>query len=84
MMSPADTVARNIKPTYWREGGLIGAVSTGAFIAYLTYGLCRNSDSIHGSCAEGLVGGGLLGGLLGFGIGALVGGQFPKHPRNDL
>jgi hypothetical protein len=75
----ADTVARHIKPTYWREGGLIGAVSVGAFIAYLAHGLCQDSDTIRGSCADELVGGALLGGLVGFGIGALVGGQFPKH-----
>lgn len=82
MLSLADTVARNIKPTYWREGGLVGAVSVGAFMAYFVHALCQLDDSIRGSCAETLVRGGLFGGLVGFGIGAMVGGQFPKHPRN--
>jgi hypothetical protein len=76
---PADTVARHISPTYWREGGLIGAGSVGAFMAYFIYGFCQDSDTVRGSCADELVRGGLLGGLVGFGIGALVGGQFPKH-----
>lgn len=41
MLSLADTVARHIKPTYWREGGLVGGVSVGAFMAYLAHGCAR-------------------------------------------
>jgi hypothetical protein len=75
----ADTVVRHIKPTYWREGGLVGAVAIGTFMAYLGHGLCSDGDTTRGSCADELVSGALLGGFAGFGIGALIGGQFPKH-----
>ena len=80
MPSLADTAARDIEPTYWREGGLVGAVSIGAFMGYLVHGLCQDSDTTRGSCADELLRGALFGGLVGFGMGALVGGQFPKPP----
>ena len=71
-------MARQIKPTYWKEGGVIGAVAVGAFGAWLFHGLCSDSDTAEG-CTGALVGGALGGGLLGFLTGALIGGQFPKH-----
>jgi hypothetical protein len=74
----ADTVVRQIKPTYWKEGGIVGAVAVGAFGGWLVHGLCRDSES-GGDCTGALVGGALGGGLLGFLTGALIGGQFPKH-----
>ena len=76
-----DTVPRKIKPTYWKEGGIIGAIVAGSFLAYLFHGLCASSDSSGGACAGALVGGIVLGGGLGFVSGALVGGQFDKNPK---
>ena len=78
---PADTVARQIKPTYWKEGGVIGAVPMAVFLGWLTHGLCQDSDGGGGGCTRALVGGALGGGLAGFLAGALIGGQFPKHPK---
>jgi hypothetical protein len=78
---PADTVARQIKPTHWKEGGIVGALLLGAFGVWFGNEVCRNSEG-GGSCAGALVGGGLGGGLIGFLTGALIGGQFPKHPKS--
>lgn len=80
-LEPGDTVPRQIKPTYWKEGGIIGAIMAGSFLAYLFHGLCASSDSSAPSCAGALVGGIVMGGGLGFISGALVGGQFDKNPK---
>lgn len=74
-----DSVPREIRPTHWKEGALIGGLSLGVGLAFLADGLCRSSDS-GGSCGGATTGGFLLGGVLGGFIGALVGGQFPKGP----
>jgi hypothetical protein len=77
---PSDTVVRRIKPTYWKEGGIVGAVAAGAFLAYPAGGLCQYSDSGE-SCGGAAIGGAVLGAGVGFGLGALIGGQFPKRPK---
>jgi hypothetical protein len=69
-----DSVRREIRPTHWKEGGLIGGVVTGVGLAVWLNGWCHHSDDCRGVVPAGLVAGGLLGGL----VGALVGGQFPK------
>jgi hypothetical protein len=75
----SDTVARQIRPTYWKEGGIVGALAAGAFLGWLAHGFCNYSES-GGGCTGALVGGALGGGLIGFLTGALIGGQFPKQP----
>jgi hypothetical protein len=76
-VSSVDTVERQIRPTHWKEGALVGGVVTGLGLALLIDGLC-SSDS-GGNCVNavvvGLVGGGAVGGV----VGALIGGQFPKR-----
>ncbi|HEY3012936.1 MAG TPA: hypothetical protein VGJ36_09330 [Gemmatimonadales bacterium] len=57
----------------------MGGLVFGVFLAYLGNGLCQSGDSREDNCGTALVGGALVGGLLGFGVGALIGGQFPKH-----
>jgi hypothetical protein len=74
----ADSVVRQIRPTHWKEGGLVGALAVGAFGAWFGNEICRNSDT-GGGCTGLMLGGALGGGVLGFLIGALIGGQFPKH-----
>jgi hypothetical protein len=74
-----DTIRRQIKPTHWKEGGLVGALAVGAFGAWFGNEICRNSDT-GGGCTGLTLGGALGGGVVGFLIGALIGGQFPKHP----
>jgi len=68
-----------IPPTHWEEGAIIGGVAVGIFGAVLGVGLCNFDEPCHNSAvaaAAGLV----LGGLVGVGVGAMIGGQFPKHP----
>lgn len=70
-----DSVRRDIRPTRWKEGALIGGLVTGLGLALVMDGLC-SSDT--GNCGGALAGGFLAGGLLGGIVGALIGGQFPK------
>src|SRR5438105_1810042 len=72
----ATTALRTIPRTYWLEGALIGAIGLGTFTAIGFHDLCES----HESC---MVGGGVLGGAVGFTIGALVGGQFRKASRDS-
>jgi hypothetical protein len=73
----ADSVRRQIRPTHWKEGALIGGLAMGLGFAYLADGFCRSSDTIDG-CGGALPAGFLIGGILGGFTGALIGGQFPK------
>jgi hypothetical protein len=74
-----DSVPRDIRPTYWKEGALVGGISLGLGFALLWDSFCRSSDS-GGSCGGATTAGFLVGGVLGGLIGALIGGQFPKDP----
>ncbi len=73
-----DTVPRDIRPTHWKEGALIGGLALGVGLAFLVDGLCRSSDS--GNCGGATTGGFFAGALIGGLTGALIGGQFPKGP----
>ncbi len=60
-----------IRGTHWLEGGLIGGVVMGVVGA----GFCGYTSL---PCiAAGFA---FLGGFIGFPVGALIGGQFPKGP----
>jgi hypothetical protein len=71
-----DSVRRQIRPTHWKEGALVGGIVTGLGLALLIDGLC-SSDS-GGNCGSAVTGGLLGGGVVGGVVGALIGGQFPK------
>jgi hypothetical protein len=77
-----DTVIRQIRPTHWKEGGLVGALVLGAFGAWFGNEICRN-DEVSNDCTGLVLGGVLGGGGVGFLIGALIGGQFPKHVADE-
>lgn len=70
-------------PTYWLEGGVIGGFLVGALGASLGGGFCGYNDSPQGSCTDDVVKGAFFGAALGFSIGALIGGQIPKHREPD-
>jgi hypothetical protein len=75
-------VLRQIKPTYWKEGGIIGAVAAGAFMTYFAGGFCAMADG-NRSCTGAMIGGALIGSGVGFALGGLIGGAFPKGPRSS-
>jgi hypothetical protein len=66
-----------IPRTYWLEGaGILGAAA-GLFGVYAGVELCHYSEGCHNP-VPGAVAGLLIVGVVGFGLGALIGGQFPK------
>ena len=72
-----DADSLNIPPTHWKTGALIGAgagVATGLWFGYKMCGF----DGPRENCAPGMIASALLFGFVGYGLGALVGGQFPK------
>jgi hypothetical protein len=77
---PSESVVQ-IEPTYWKEGGLVGGVLSGVLLALFAEALCTYGEGNTRNCGMKLVAGAALGGGMGFVLGALVGGQFPKGPR---
>lgn len=78
----SDTITRQIRPTHWKEGGIVGAVVLAALGIWFGNEICQKTEAGNdrGCTAALVVGGALGGGGVGFLIGALIGGQFPKHP----
>ncbi len=76
--APRDSIQRQIRPTYWKEGALIGGGLGALTGAWLGHGLCGMSDEFGKNCMGSLVLGGVLGAALLAIPGALIGGQFPK------
>ncbi|HWN20248.1 MAG TPA: hypothetical protein VNO19_15150 [Gemmatimonadales bacterium] len=70
-VTPRDSVVRDIKPTYWKEGALVGGLLgfVGGFL--LGSAVCESGNA----CITAAI---LGGGLLLLIPGALVGGQFEK------
>jgi hypothetical protein len=66
--------SRTIPHTYWLEGAVIGAGGLGTLVAVEFHGLCESRN-----CTGVTIGGAMLGGAVGFTVGALVGGQFRKR-----
>jgi hypothetical protein len=75
-----DSIGRLVKPTHWKEGGILGGLVLGGFSVWLSNEICEYAGEGQArGCGGKAVLGGLVGGGLGFLIGALIGGQFPKH-----
>jgi len=70
-LSRADS--SQVRPTYWLEGGLVAAGIVGVLGAVAGHNLCD-----HGNCLGATVAFSVLGMMVAFPAGALVGGQFPK------
>lgn len=69
-------------PTYWIEGGVIGAATMGFTVATIAAALCADADT---ACEPGrVVLGSLAGALLGGTVGALVGGAITAPHRRPL
>ena len=63
-----------IPKTYWLEGGVISGVAMGVLAIMLASDLSEGDTN-----AAGYAGAFLIGATVGFPVGALIGGQFPKH-----
>ena len=71
-------LSKEISRTYWLEGGIMGGAGVGVLSALYFRGLGESGDRTGGTIA-----GFVLGGVVGFTAGALIGGQFHKssHTR---
>jgi len=74
LLSASDSTT--IPPTHWKQGALIGGGALGLLGALTFVSLCSYDGPCHNP-ALFAVGGFALFGLVGFGVGALIGGQFP-------
>lgn len=72
--------ARRYPPTYWKSGLLIGGILGGALGMALGSAFCGISDSTR-DCTGAALGGALMLGSSAGAVGALVGGLFPREPK---
>jgi hypothetical protein len=72
-----DSVQRQIPPTHWKTGALVGGVAMGIGMAVFAHGFCRVEGS-PGDCGGASTGGFVFGAVVGGLIGAFIGGQVPK------
>ncbi|MGE5801386.1 MAG: hypothetical protein ACM358_03945 [Gemmatimonadota bacterium] len=68
--------AQAIPRTYWLEGGVIGGLGMGVFATMLANGLGEGNTTAAGEAMAFVIGA-----SVGFPVGALIGGQFPKHDQ---
>jgi hypothetical protein len=73
--------ARTYPPSYWKSGLLIGGILGGALGMALGSALCGLSDVSTQDCTGAALGGALMLGTSAGAVGALVGGLFPKPPK---
>jgi len=65
--------------TYWKTGALVVGIPSAVFGGAVGVGLCGLNDSAgRKSCVGPALGMGLLFGVIGGTVGALIGGQFHK------
>ena len=65
-------------PSYWLEGGLAGGIGLGVLGGVMGHGLCAD-NGVNENCTGSTLGMAALGAVLGFTVGALIGGFFPKR-----
>lgn len=79
LFSPASAPSRPdsvvIPRTQWLAGGVLLGLMTGGLFAAAGVSLCEDSEMQHGSCLLPTLFMFSLGGMFGFTIGALIGGQ---------
>lgn len=77
---PSDSVPK-IRPTYWKEGAIVGGVIGGVGLGLLAARFCAVAEETDESCTGATLVGGLLGAVILGVPGALIGGSFPKGER---
>jgi hypothetical protein len=75
-LAEADSVS---EPTHWKEGALVGALAGAVAGGVLGQAICEQGETSSCSTVPGI----LLGAALLAIPGALIGGQFPKEPREE-
>ncbi|NNG17544.1 MAG: hypothetical protein HKM89_13795 [Gemmatimonadales bacterium] len=73
---------REFRSSHWQEGLVLGAMLGGVFGGLMGHGLCKFDESQR-SCGGTAIKGALLLAAPGGGLGALIGGLFPKPPPED-
>jgi hypothetical protein len=77
---PSDSVAK-IRPTYWKEGAIVGGVVGGIGLGLLAARFCAVAEETDENCTGATLVGGLLGAVILGVPGALIGGSLPKGGR---
>ncbi len=80
---PQDSVPRPKPRTYWLPGAILGTAVFGLLGASFGAGFCGSDDAAQsgGSCVLAGAEGFLIGAAVGFPLGGLIGGAFPRKPR---
>ena len=79
LQEPRDSLQRDVRPTHWKEGALVGGLIGLVGGALLGAEICRNSEQSDQNCTGSVVGGALISGLVLAIPGALIGGQMHKN-----
>ena len=79
----SDTLVRDIRPTYWKEGAAVGALVGAVGGALAGWWVCGMSEEVGKDCGGAAIFSGLGGAVVLAIPGALVGGQFRKGDRNN-
>lgn len=79
-VEPRDSLLHQSRPTYWKEGALIGGALGAVGGAVLAHRLCGLAEESTKHCTGSSVLGGVIGAALLAIPGALIGGQFSKEP----
>ena len=75
--------ARRYPATYWKEGLFIAGGTMAVLGGIVGAAFCTSSDVEGPSCPVVTVGTAALAGTVGGSVGALIGGLFPKPPRDS-
>jgi uncharacterized protein YcfJ len=78
-----DTTPRNIQPTHWKQGLLVGGAIGAAGFGALGYGLCHELSESQTSCLGTALGTAAVGAVIGGVTGALIGGAVRKQGPAD-
>jgi len=82
LAEPRDTVVRQLEPTYWKEGAVVGGAVGALGGALLGLSVCRLAEQPDKNCTGSAVLGGVLAAAVMAIPGALIGGQIRKSEQD--